>query len=55
MMSVDEMPMDQQRPTNLTRQQRKRARLCNTGSQSMATDKDKMPRLEGHRKRSTGR
>jgi hypothetical protein len=53
MMSVDEMPNHRSYtpPSKGTRKQRKRAGIMNYGNQRTATEMEKMPRPEGHRKR----
>jgi hypothetical protein len=52
MMSVDEMPMNAYTPPSKgTRRQRKRAGIMNYGNKRKATEMEKMPRPEGHRKR----
>jgi hypothetical protein len=52
MMSVDEMPIKSYTPPSKgTRRQRKRAGIMNYGNRRKATEMEKMPRPEGHRKR----
>jgi hypothetical protein len=53
MMSLDEMPNPKfyTPPSKGTRMQRKRAGISNYGNKRKATEMEKMPRLEGHRKR----
>jgi hypothetical protein len=53
MMSVDEMPIHKSYtpPSKGTRKQRKRAGIMNYGNKRKATEMEKMPRPEGHRKR----
>jgi hypothetical protein len=53
MMSLDERPRTSHYtpPSKGTRKQRKRAGIMNYGNKRKATEREKMPRLEGHRKR----
>jgi hypothetical protein len=53
MMSLDEMPSHKSYtpPSKGTRKQRKRAGIMNYGNKRKATEMEKMPRPEGHRKR----
>jgi hypothetical protein len=48
MTSVEEMPITIQQ---MNRKQRRRAGIYSNGSPHMTTERNKMPRLEGHRKR----
>jgi hypothetical protein len=53
MMSLDERPNSKSYtlPSKGTRKQRKRAGIINYGNKRKVTEMEKMPRLEGHRKR----